>query len=359
MPEMATISAVFAPVWARCSLEIHGRCSRATSTTNRAPKGGKKLAARSWFEGSGTIAFSRGLAPSTGHRQPCHRCKNAGSVVRCSSAKMDVPRSTKEFPANLTYLENNGWLWDIGSVKVLVDPWLEGDLDFGVPYLYSAKKRSVRWKVADLPADIDLLLITQGFEDHAHKATLTPLSRARPNLPVIAPPNAKGILGEMAFKDITYVSPGEEIIFSKGAVPLSIRATTGALLGPPWQQKENGYIVSVTQPSPFSLYVEPHCMYEDDLKNFKVDAVITPVVRQMLPLDYPLVDGMEKAKRLAQTLRAKYVIPMANGDLISSGPLDKIIKVVGSNSEFELLLKGTGIQVLVPVPGKPLSIPAA
>ena len=68
----------------------------------------------------------------------------------------------------------------------------------------------------------------------------------------------------------------------------------GALLGPPWQQKENGYIIRPTIISKKvfkSIYYEPHCMNDpEELANYEVDIVITPIVSQELPA-FTLVAG--------------------------------------------------------------------
>lgn len=64
----------------------------------------------------------------------------------------------------------------------------------------------------------------------------------------------------------------------------------GALVGPPWSKRENGFIFTETQVDGVSLYYEPHCDYQED--TFRdvpsVDAVVTPVVDQLL-VAYPLV----------------------------------------------------------------------
>lgn len=44
----------------------------------------------------------------------------------------------------LTYLEGNSWLWEVGGVKILVDPVLVGNLDFGLPWLYDAAKKFLK-----------------------------------------------------------------------------------------------------------------------------------------------------------------------------------------------------------------------
>jgi hypothetical protein len=66
--------------------------------------------------------------------------------------------------------------------------------------------------------------------------------------------------------------------------------SAGALVGPPWSKRENGFIISETAPNGVSLYYEPHCDFDES--SFagvqSVDAVVSPVVSQML-INYPLV----------------------------------------------------------------------
>lgn len=74
---------------------------------------------------------------------------------------------------------------------------------------------------------------------------------------------------------------------------------------------------------------------------FKV--IITPVVSLELPA-FTLVSGGEKAVRLSKILKAKYIVPMANGNLVESGLLSAIIKRGGSEGEFNGLLERSGAQ---------------
>ncbi|KAE8657462.1 Detected protein of confused Function [Hibiscus syriacus] len=123
------------------------------------------------------------------------------SAVGSSSSGTDV--------FNLTYLEGNSWLWDVSEVKILVDPILVGNLDFGIPLLYDAAKKFImNFKLSDLP-QLDCLLITQSLDDHCHLKTLKPLSEMSPNLRVVATPNAKALLDPL-FRNVTYLEPGQE-----------------------------------------------------------------------------------------------------------------------------------------------------
>lgn len=254
----------------------------------------------------------------------------------------------------LTYLEGNSWLWDVGGVKILVDPILVGNLDFGIPWLYDAAKKFLKnFQLSDLPP-VDCLLITQSLDDHCHLKTLKPLSEMSPNLRVIATPNAKALLDPL-FNNVTYLEPGQSSEIKVGnSSTVRIQATAGPVLGPPWQRPENGYLVSSPQ-GLLTLYYEPHCVY--NLEKERADIVITPVIKQLLP-SFTLVSGQEDAVQLAKLLHARFIVPMRNGDLDSKGLLASIVKGEGTLESFKELLSKElpDAQVLEPTPGVPLEI---
>lgn len=258
----------------------------------------------------------------------------------------------------LTYLEGNSWLWDVDGVKLLVDPILVGNLDFGIPWLFDAAKKFLKsFQLRDLP-QVDCLLITQSLDDHCHLKTLKPLSEMSPNLKVIATPNAKTPLDPL-FQNVTYVEPGQSSeIEGRNGTKVRVKATAGPVLGPPWQRPENGYLIN--SEGQLTLYYEPHCVYNQNyLEKERADIIITPVIKQLLP-KFTLVSGQEDAVKLAKLLHAKFIVPMKNGDLDSKGFLANIIKAEGTVGSFkELLLKELPYaQVLEPIPGEPLEISA-
>ena len=75
---------------------------------------------------------------------------------------------------------------------------------------------------------------------------------------------------------------------------IELTATSGALLGPPWQEKENGYLIrpytphksssgnniviskkDKYDPSKYEVYYEPHCMFdEQELSQYSADVSI-------------------------------------------------------------------------------------
>lgn len=260
----------------------------------------------------------------------------------------------------LTYLEGNSWLWEVGGLKILVDPILVGSLDFGIPWLYDAAKKVLKnFQLDDLPV-IDCLLITQSLDDHCHLKTLKPLSRKFPNLRVIATPNAKTLLDPL-FSNVIYLKPGQDsdIEVSNG-FQVKIKATAGPVLGPPWKRPENGYLVTSPKGA-LTLYYEPHCVYNKTfLKKDKADIVITPVIKQLLP-NFTLVSGQEDAVQLAKCLSAKFVVPMKNGDLDSKGFLASIVQAEGTIESFKELLSKElpDAKLLESTPGEPLDISIA
>jgi L-ascorbate metabolism protein UlaG (beta-lactamase superfamily) len=264
----------------------------------------------------------------------------------------------------LTYLETNGFLMSVDGVTILIDPILEGPLDFGIPDFYTGKKKVLPSAgLCDLLPPVDCILITQGLDDHAHLRTLTKLASMvdYDNVPIVAPPSARGALersGMLRKSNVRFLKHGERTtvqpLNKTSSAGVSIRATTGALVGPPWQKPENGYILRSNGPS---VYIEPHVEFRriELSKEAPVDVVITPIVGQSLPA-FALVHGPQDTVRLVKTLRPKLIVPMRNGDLEIEGILSKLVTTVGTESEFRERLRNsaftTTTEILDLVPGE-------
>jgi L-ascorbate metabolism protein UlaG (beta-lactamase superfamily) len=274
----------------------------------------------------------------------------------------------------LTYLEINGYIMTTAGVTILIDPVLEGPLDFGIPDLYTGQKKSLPASgLCESLPPIDCILITQGLDDHAHVRTLTKLAarKAYMDVPIVAPPSARAALEKSGMMNKakvrflrhgqrTTVHPKEQQSKKNGVM---IQATSGALVGPPWQTRENGYILRPTggvgARAP-SVYIEPHVEFDRNelLREAPVDVVITPTVGQRLPI-LDLVYGPENTIRLLETLRPKVVISMPNHDVEATGIVAPIVQTVGSKSEFLQRLQRSsvaGTKVLDLIPGQDQSI---
>lgn len=266
-------------------------------------------------------------------------------------------------PASLTYLEGNSWLWEVEGVRILIDPIIVGPLDFGIPWLYTGRKKVLKTMSLDDVINSDVLLITQSLDDHMHANTLRQLAARRPDMPVIATPNGRAFL-EALFTNVTFLEPGESSDAIGAAGHVSVKALAGPVLGPPWQRPENGYIVRGLSTG-VSVYIEPHCVFDEEgLKagGEKVDVLVTPVVKQVLP-GYTLVSGQEDAVRLARAVGARFVVPMANADVDASGILSALVTPTGTLESFKELVSrdataaSSRVEVLPVTPGQPVVIP--
>jgi len=245
----------------------------------------------------------------------------------------------------LTYLDSNTWLVELGSTRLLIDPWLVGPLVFGnLPWLFEGVRRSPR----PLPERIDAILLSQGIEDHAHPPTLREFDRA---IPVIASPSAAQVASGLGFQQVTALAHGQAC--QQGA--LHIQALPGAPLGP--FNTENGYLVRDRE-SGASFYYEPHGFPAAELRAAEpVDVAISPVVSLVLPLVGPIINGRATAVQVAEWLRPKVLLPTAaGGEVEFRGLLTRFLQAQGSAAEVQQALEARQLptRVLEPTPGQPL-----
>jgi len=245
-------------------------------------------------------------------------------------------------------------------VSIVVDP-LVGTLDFSLPQgFYSARPRILRNEQETIDRIVQQkpigILLTQALDDHTHLPTLKLLKKRlfqnNPSPPIIiAPPSAKSRLLEVFNEtELCILRPGTSV----GLGPLLIRATPGSLVGPPWQDPENGYIVKWEGPS---VYYEPHNDVDLDsklLRGMEADIVIVPTKRQELPF-LTLVHGEERAMALARHLKARHLIPLRNGEIEASGVLSSL---VSSSTEGAgvAIFEQSGISIVENEPGKLVEI---
>ena len=230
---------------------------------------------------------------------------------------------------NLTYLDSNSWLIEIDSKRILLDPWLVGELTFAnATWLFRGKKNNQR----EIPENIDLILLSQGLEDHAHPPTLKKLDK---QIPVVASPSAAKVVKELGYTNITALDFGES--FELGS-QVSIEAVPGSPVGP--TLKENGYIIKGLE-SDKSIYYEPHGYHDASLKDAApIDVVITPLINLKLPLLGAVIKGQKTALQLCQWLNPQVILSTAaGGDIDFSGLLMSILKADGSVEEFSQLLQ--------------------
>ncbi|MCP9816863.1 MBL fold metallo-hydrolase [Synechococcus sp. GreenBA-s] len=234
-----------------------------------------------------------------------------------------------------TYYGANGWLIEFGALRVLVDPWLTGPLQFppGPWFFQGELPRS--WPA---PEALDLLLLTQGLPDHTHPPSLALLPRT---LPVVGSTSAAARVRALGFTAVTALSPGEEHHLGD----LRITASAGA----PVPQVENGYLLE--HPAG-SLYLEPHGYLAAHLPPRALDAVITPVVDLGLPLAGAFVRGQGVLPQLLERFAPRTVLAStAGGDVRFEGLLTRWLWQKGSPAEAAAGLPA-GTRLIDPQPGQ-------
>jgi hypothetical protein len=234
-----------------------------------------------------------------------------------------------------TYFGANGWLLEFGGLKVLLDPWLQGPLQFPPGAWFFRGALPCPWPV---PEQVDLLLLSQGLPDHTHPETLALLPK---DLPVVGSASAARRAQQLGFSRVTCLAPGQEHRHGE----LGITATAGA----PVPQVENGYLLQHPQGR---LYVEPHGFLPADLPPQPLDAVITPVVDLGLPLAGAFVRGREVLPQLLSRFSPRTVLAStAGGDVRFSGLLTALLWQEGDAESARQEL-GEQSRLIDPVPGE-------
>lgn len=249
---------------------------------------------------------------------------------------------------HLTWLDNNSWLIELGEQRILLDPWLVGPLVFAnLPWLFKGKRRAPR----STPENLDLLLLSQGLEDHAHPPTLQQLERT---LPVVASPNAAKVVQALGYTRVTPLAHGETFTLNHR---LKIQAVPGSPIGP--FLVENGYLLEDLE-SGVRLYYEPHGYHSPTLeKAAPVDAIITPVINLELPLAGPIIQGWDSALQVCQWLQPQVILPTAaGGDVEFEGVLIAGLREKGSNAEFRSILAKNRLstRLIEPNPGERFAV---
>jgi L-ascorbate metabolism protein UlaG (beta-lactamase superfamily) len=238
-------------------------------------------------------------------------------------------RSIKSEKMNLTYLDSNSWLIEIDGKRILLDPWLVGELVFAnLSWLF----RGIKNNPNPIPKNLDLILLSQGLEDHAHIPTLKKLDH---NIPVVASPNAAKVVEKLGYTQITSLKHGESYTL---ADKVEIKAIPGSPIGP--TLVENGYLLKGLE-SGKTLYYEPHGHHSPSIKEAApIDVVITPIIGIKIPLVGAVIKGQKAALEICQWLQPQVILSTAaGGDVTFEGLLTSVLKAEGNIDSFNSLLK--------------------
>ena len=238
-----------------------------------------------------------------------------------------------------TYYGANGWLVELDKTRILIDPWLNGDLTFppGDWLIKGTLGNEIK-----VPSCIDFLLLTQGQPDHAHPPTLEKIDKS---IPVIASQAASNVVCKMGFTKINTLKPGETFKDNN----LYIQATSGASV----PNIENGYIIDSDSGS---IYIEPHGFLDKKIKPRNIDLLITPVIDFSLPLAGKFIMGKTVLPQLLKLFNPTTVLASTTGgDIRFTGIINNLIKVDGSVEDTSLF-KDSSTSLINPEPYKEYKI---
>ncbi|MDJ0662649.1 MAG: MBL fold metallo-hydrolase [Crocosphaera sp.] len=244
----------------------------------------------------------------------------------------------------LTWLDNNSWLMEISGKRILLDPWLMGSLVFGnLDWLF----KGVKSKTYDVGQQIDLILLSQGLDDHAHIPTLKQLDH---QIPVVASPNGAKVVQDLGYTQIHSLDHGETYTLDE---MVQIKALPGSLIGP--QLVENAYIITDLKAQQ-KLYYEPHGNHCSQLSDEgPVDMILTPVVGVSILHLLPVLQGQQTTLKLCQTLKPKVILPTADAkETEYQGVLASVLRQEGTLDKFRQQLRDNNLatEVMTPNPGE-------
>ncbi|MEC4983166.1 MAG: MBL fold metallo-hydrolase [Oscillatoria sp. PMC 1068.18] len=248
----------------------------------------------------------------------------------------------------LTYLDSNSWLIEIAQKRILLDPWLVDNLVFGnQTWLFKGEKLTQR----EIPSNIDLILLSQGLEDHTHPPTLKQLDH---NLPVVGSPNAAKVTKNLGYSQVTALKHGETFNLAN---QVEIKAFPGSPIGP--TLIENAYLIKDLATKQ-TIYYEPHGEHSPKIKEVApVDVLITPIANLSLPLIGSIIKGQKTALEICQWLQPQVILPTAaGGDVKFEGLLLTLLRTEGTAAEFREMLAENNLntRVIDPKPGESFAL---
>lgn len=276
-------------------------------------------------------------------------------------------------PPVLVYVGINTFTLDIAGQRLLVDPLLVGDLVFaGQAWAYSGSRReealaaAAAVDVKNVRSDFDAIVLSQGLPDHAHPQTLREIDR---RMLILASPSAGPVCQRLGFENVRVLAPGASLVLGEFC---RITAVPGSVVGPPWQDPENGWVFEDTRPGGLAVGTEPHGNFLGPLlgTSFKrvprappvrVDALLIPLTRTAIA-GYPLVNGVPEALDTLRRLRPtpRFVLPLKNSEIDSAGALAGALAEEGSVAELQDQLltdpRLRDVRVLDTIPGQPTQI---
>ncbi len=217
---------------------------------------------------------------------------------------------------------DNSWFLEIGNLKLLIDPWLEGkEIDY-FPWFNTQWHRTKPLGYQALP-EFDAVLITQKYPDHFHKATLERLQPKK----VVCPQSIK--------KRLEKVLPKADVVgmsANKNAVGLD--GVRFHFLPTP-RKIDPIYDAFLIDDGSISVFVATHGFPSKAITKKVLDQaspcalLITPFNKYTLPalLGGTVSPGLDNVKALCDLLNPKQIVSTHDEDKHASGIVQKFADI--------------------------------
>jgi L-ascorbate metabolism protein UlaG (beta-lactamase superfamily) len=217
---------------------------------------------------------------------------------------------------------DNSWYLEIGNLRLLIDPWLEGaEIDY-FPWFNTQWHRTKPIKYHDLPS-YDAVLITQKYPDHFHKITLARLQPKK----VICPRSVK--------KRLEKLLPHAEVIgMGKKCRFIESEGVTIHFLPTP-RKIDPIYDAFLLDDGEQSVFLAPHGFAPSAIPKSVISyaspckLLIMPFNKYSLPpvLGGTVSPGMKNVKELCDVLNPKHVVATHDEDKHATGMVQKFARV--------------------------------
>lgn len=271
----------------------------------------------------------------------CAASRTPDAFSASASAPSAPASAAKTATVWYTALGNNTFVLEGAGVRILVDPFLVGDLVFFSPKFYALEKSATHQGLGKA-GDYDAIMLTQTLPDHAHEPTLRAIVKTRPDVPIIAPGGAGPLLTNIGFTNFTLMSLGTSTQPLPQAKNVRITVGPGSVVGPPGSTPMLAVLFDFDG---LRVYHEPHGEHDAPFLSKcsrlgTVHAVVVPVVSTKLqPINYALVNGADEALELARAIKAKTIVALDNAAGKSQGILAKFLEMRNDRQKVQDTLR--------------------
>lgn len=227
---------------------------------------------------------------------------------------------------------DNSWYLHMGGIKLLIDPWLEGEEVDYFSWFNTQWHRHEPLPYQALP-EFDAVLITQKYPDHYHKQTLLKLKPKRVIAPASIRNSIEKLLPETSVLVLSKINPS----FYLSGVKFSFLSTSRKI--------DPIYDAMVLEDDNHSVFLATHGFHptteqKKQMKTFlPCKVLITPFNEYKLPavLGGTVSPGLDNVKLLVDLLNPEHVFHTHDEDKHAKGLVSKFAKIKRPESTKELL----------------------